>query len=71
MNTDLGVIDYMSVVEAMSMNKIIQKESLLNGMNKWNIEMPQYLNGKRIGNLTRKLRKDIQSVRDKQKKECV
>lgn len=37
-------------------------------MNKWNIEIPKYLNGKRRGNLPRKIRKGIQSVRDKLRK---
>lgn len=71
MNMDLGVIDYMLVVEAMSMNEIIQKQSLLKGMNKWNIAILQYLNGKMRGNLPRKVRKGIQSIRDKPKKHCV
>lgn len=69
MDIESGVIDCGSVVVTMSMNEITQKESLLNRMNKWNIENPQYLNGERSRSVQRELSKGVQIVREKQSNE--
>lgn len=68
MDVNLRVTDRSSVVEAMSMTEIIEKESLLNRMNKQYIGNSQYLNSERRGNLQRKL--STQNMRDKPKKAC-